>query len=426
MLRKSIRSIGGLMMSAAIWAESAQAQTSGYVAPPPVAVDTPTAVPYGVPEGSPLLDAGVCGRDDCLPGVWFEMDYLLWWLSASPSPQPIVTTGSLLDPNPGLIGQPGTRVLLGDDTVGNNPFNGIRLAAGTWWDEARSIGYEGSGFTLERRRNFEGVGSDPNGNPLLVRPFVNTQTNQQTGILVAFPGFQTGAVTSVNSTRLCGWDFNVAINGTETGDFRADGLVGVRCMYLSESMDNLQTVTALVNQGPPNTAALQQGERLSVRDFFQTQSNFYGGQLGGRMTWRGDRLTTTATVKVGIGVTDQIAELDGVATPRNDAGQFIPSGYFVNSGNQGKYYTSHFTIMPELSLNMSYRVWKSFWLRAGYDVVYWSSVVRPGNVRTPSLNPAIIPNLQGFGVGPTDQPRATLDTTDFWAQGLNLGFEFRF
>lgn len=425
MFRKFVKPIGGLVMGwTLLGATPAEAQTTGYVSPP--ATGAPPTISYAEPTFAPAIGC-TNTNDQCAPGVWFNMDYMIWWLSAAPSPGPLATTGSLLDPNPGAIGQPGTRVLLGDREVSNNAFSGLRIGAGTWIDEARTVGYEASGFTLEHRRNFQAVNSDGTGSPFLVRPFLDSSNNQQNGVLVALPGFQTGGVTQISSTRLCGWDFNVAFNGTDASDFRADALIGMRCLYLSESLTVQQSSQALVNQGPPGGLALQQGERLGLQDTFGTQSNFYGGQLGGRLTWISDRLITTATVKLALGVTDQIAELEGFASTRT-AGTIVNSGVIVNPANQGKYFTNTFAVIPELDLNVGYRVWKNTTLRVGYSVLYWSDVVRPGNAVPNSMNPNLNPNLNpNFAPGAAgNQPRMSLSSTDFWAQGLNLGIEFRF
>jgi len=417
MLRKFIKPVGGLLFGCSLLGgSSAPAQTTGYVNGP-----APT-LSYAEPS-APVVNCA-SRNEGCAPGVWFNADYLVWWLSAAPSPGPLLTTGSLLDANPGALGQPGTRVVLGDQSISNNAFSGLRLSAGTWIDEQRSVGFEAGGFVLEHRRNFQGFASDGTGAPFLVRPFLNSQTNQQDSALLSFPNFQSGGLAEISSTRFSGWDFNVAFNGSDSPTFRADGLLGVRCLYLAESLTLQQNITSLANQGPVDSA-LQQGDRLALQDRFGTSSNFYGGQVGGRMTWISDRFITTAVVKLALGVTDQTADLEGTATTRN-AGPNIPAGLLVNNGNTGRNFTNSFAVVPELGLNVGYRVSQNITLRAGYTVLYWSDVVRPGNAVQSTINPSLVPTLQGFGTGNPAAPRPTVDSADFWAQGLNLGVEFRF
>ena len=62
-------------------------------------------------------------------------------------------------------------------------------------------------------------------------------------------------------------------------------------------------------------------------------------------------------------------------------------------------------------------------MHAGYDFLFWSSVVRPGNVIDTGINPNQIP--PGVLAGPS-RPAPRLDGADFWAQGFNLGAVFTF
>jgi len=71
---------------------------------------------------------------------------------------------------------------------------------------------------------------------------------------------------------------------------------------------------------------------------------------------------------------------------------------------------SRFAVVPEVNLNVGYQF--ADWARAyvGYDFLYASDVAQPGE----QINPA------GLIFAPV-QPH-----TDFWAQGVNFGLEFRF
>jgi hypothetical protein len=66
---------------------------------------------------------------------------------------------------------------------------------------------------------------------------------------------------------------------------------------------------------------------------------------------------------------------------------------------------------------------------AGYDLVYWSQVVRPGNQINHNVNltqnAVLDPNGLGRLVGPA-QPAPLFNRSDFWAQGINLGLEVRY
>jgi len=62
-------------------------------------------------------------------------------------------------------------------------------------------------------------------------------------------------------------------------------------------------------------------------------------------------------------------------------------------------------------------------------VLYWTNVVRPGQQIDRSLDEAQIPNFDTLGPGSPStlgRPAVPFRQSDFWAQGLNLGVEFRY
>jgi hypothetical protein len=165
-----------------------------------------------------------------------------------------------------------------------------------------------------------------------------------------------------------------------------------------------------------------------LRDSFNTQNNFYGGQLGSRFAWKGDRLGLEATVKVALGSTQEIVDIQG-----NNA-QFSggaltgasPGGLFTQPSNISHTTAYQFGVVPSAELKFSY--YFSPWWRAyiGYDFLYWNQVARPGQQVDRNVNLSQSP-LFGAGVlsGPAS-PAPLVNRSDFWVQGLNLGLEFRF
>ena len=70
----------------------------------------------------------------------------------------------------------------------------------------------------------------------------------------------------------------------------------------------------------------------------------------------------------------------------------------------------------------------------GYDFLYWSSVVRPGDQIVPEASAGAktpppfgqVPTFPGFGPGAAPVPPVPYQTSSFWAQGLNFGIGLRF
>jgi len=64
---------------------------------------------------------------------------------------------------------------------------------------------------------------------------------------------------------------------------------------------------------------------------------------------------------------------------------------------------------------------------AGYDFLYWSSVVRPGDQIDQTLDANRVPNAGGpFPAVNEVRPRVPFTTSSYWAHGFTGGLEFRY
>ena len=69
-----------------------------------------------------------CAADcDCGPHFWARAEYLLWWIKDAPMPVPVVATGPIVDNLQPVLGQPGTSVLIGGESIGNSTRSGGRF-----------------------------------------------------------------------------------------------------------------------------------------------------------------------------------------------------------------------------------------------------------------------------------------------------------
>jgi hypothetical protein len=63
----------------------------------------------------------------------------------------------------------------------------------------------------------------------------------------------------------------------------------------------------------------------------------------------------------------------------------------------------------------------------GYTLLYYSNVARPGDQINRALNPSQLPTSQSAVVATgAAQPSFLFRDTDFWAQGISFGLEFRY
>jgi hypothetical protein len=456
MRRGYLAALAGLLTSAAL----VQAQTPPVV-PRPEGVllivdsaedepskDVPSSsepsreAPAAVVSGTGLLD--VVGPEDvfwsappppcsdpcpgCHERVWFNADYLLWWVRRGPIGAPLVTAGSPADAAPGALGQKNTAVLFGNDPADFGTFSGLRLTAGFalsgWWF------VEGSYFVLERRAVGRMFSSDGNGNPVIARPFFDSQAGAQAAYLDSSPGLLTGGVAAGIHTRLQGYGANVAANVYHDTSFNVEVLAGFRALELDEDLFALDNVAALVPGrlfflgGPADPPS-----SLTISDHFHNYNNFYGGQVGGRAQWRANGLELGVTGKIALGVTQQLAITDGGTTLNTPGGSptLNAGGVLVQPSNTGRFFQSTFGCVPEFALDLGY--WLSPLIRValGYQFLYWNRVARPGNEIDTTINAAQVPRDPRFGNGLGDaRPAFAFRQSDFWAQGLSFGVLFQY
>jgi hypothetical protein len=135
------------------------------------------------------------------------------------------------------------------------------------------------------------------------------------------------------------------------------------------------------------------------------------------------------TGKIALGTTQQLATIEGSSTllvpgaaPVTAAG-----GILAQITNAGRHYRSEFSAVPEAGLNLGYQITERLTATVGYTFIYWSNVLRPGNQIDHTINPALPPTDQDFGNGlGQNRPAFAFHSSDFWAQGINLGLVFRY
>jgi Putative beta barrel porin-7 (BBP7) len=370
--------------------------------PPPsrsiVAVDPQGLIPDVVP----------------FPNVWFSAETLIWWNKSSPVPVPLVTDGTTLSA--------GSPVVLGNQSLPLPTSGGGRFTLGFGFGADRVWAAEGSYFFLNNGGVSQGVTSDGSpGSAELSFPFYNPNLPGEDSSPIASPGQWAGtAVVSVTS-RLQGFDANILRTLGGNGPVRFDVLGGFRYVNLQENL----TFTTDSPNVYPNPSAF-----FNTFDAFNTQSNFYGAQIGGRATYDNGLLFCNATGKLALGDSLQTVGINGATiTNFNGPYQTAAGGYLSQPSNIGSQTASRFAVIPEL--NMNFGVYLTPWakLTFGYSFLFISSVARPGDqidrVINPTQSSAISNNFPATLSG-VARPGIPVQSSTFWAQGLNLGVEFRY
>jgi hypothetical protein len=354
-------------------------------------------------------------------------EYLYWWTKADRVP-PLVTTSDPNNVNPngrfGFLGQTGTETLFGGGGINGGGTSGFRLTAGYWLDMYQEEGVEISGFLLgPHTTHFSASSADF---PVLARPFFNLNSGTEFSELVAFPGVANGRVSVDTISQLWGIEGNLRCNVCCGCDRRLDVFGGFRYLDLRESINILEDIQGLAGAPAPFT-----NQHALVFDSFATHNSFYGGQVGVNYDTRFGRWSLDFKGKVGIGFTDTKITINGGQNFLNANGGVTtktPGGLLALSSNSGTFHKDHFSFVPEAGLNLGYQVNDNIRIFGGYNFLYWTGVMRPGDQIDRNLDVTRIPNFLPVAATPLGgaHPGVPFRTTDFWAHGINVGIEFRY
>jgi hypothetical protein len=433
----------GTIGSALIAAGSAFGQAPSYL---PSAAEQPPSV-AGVVNGMPVLlpaspdacslpkaDPGLTGGStglrpgiDCLPEpcdvckksprLYGDIAYMLTWIKDGPQHFPLAFTTP-----PAFVGfgiNRGTTLFGGND-IDYDSFDGLRGTVGVWLDRKATIGVEAAGFLTERRSDGFLLTNDGSANnPLaLVRPVVDAGTGQIVTLAVAVPGATAGGVLVDSTSRLWGAEGNAVLNCRDCSPLRIDLLAGFRYVDLRETLH--------VTEG---SSTIVPGSSLTVSDEFDCRNQFYGGQVGTRAAVTCGRLVVCLTSKLALGFTHEVVERQGSTfflipgfAPDPNGG-----GLLVQSSNAGRETRDRFAVVPETTLQLGYRFTEHLSAFIGYNFLYISSVVRPGDQVDPVVDLVVTP-LGGLSIPGTSpgavRPAGGVHGDSFYAHSLMVGMGY--
>jgi hypothetical protein len=185
-----------------------------------------------------------------------------------------------------------------------------------------------------------------------------------------------------------------------------------------------EQITALAGAGP------FAGANIAVSDRFSTHNEFWGGQIGVDGGWTWGRWSLDGLLKLALGGTYEAVNVAGgqsVTLPGGGTPTTFVGGLLALPGNIGFASRDRFAVVPEVGVKAGVFVTEHLRLTIGYTFLYWSDVVRPGDQIDRALDETRIPNFP-TGLAPTAgvHPALVLRSSDFWAQGLSFGCEFRY
>ena len=353
---------------------------------------------------------------------------------------PLVTTSPAGTPSSeaGVLGQPGTSTLFGDSTVDGHTRGGIDVTMGMWLDCCNTWGIEGDYYDLGKENaNYDSGLS--NGNPILARPFFNTQLGTQDAELAAFPSVLAGRVTASASDDFqsaglhfrhnllccenccdegCGCQTGSSCNSCCGSSYRVDVIGGYRYYNLGDNVTVQENLVTLTSPAPTGTG-------INIIDSFRTRNSFNGVELGLISDYYYGRWSFEASAKMSMGWNHEVVKINGgtVVTFPDGSQLGYSGGLLALDTNIGSYSQDVFAVIPEFGFQMSYQFTCCLRGFVGYDFLYWGQVARAGDQISLNVDPRNLPPKEPGG-GP--DPAFSFNQAGFWAQGIRLGAELRF
>jgi hypothetical protein len=376
----------------------------------------PPPGPYGPPPGAyGPPPARVFSFEPSNPNFWIGVDGLVWWTKGQPLSVPVLTTGPASEgANAGALGAPGTTSL-------NSPLNygadgGVRFFAGGWFNASHTIGMDGSIFFLGQASSSFGAGdSSGMGNFVINEPVVGAPFITQ----VSAPGVETGAAFVNVTSRFGGGDINALFNVYRNNGLTINLLGGFRYYELDETLtitasSNVFTTTTFTDNFGNVLVSAPPGSSIVIVDQFGTKNQFYGGQIGAQVQYDVDRVFFNAVGKLGIGSTNEQVNINGTTFVQPVGGNpAVLAGGNYATLQTGHYSQNRFAVAPELALNVGYQFTPYIRGMIGYNFIYLSSVLRPGN--------QIDNNYDGVV-----HPTVPMASSSFWAQGITFSLQFNY
>ena len=198
-------------------------------------------------------------------------------------------------------------------------------------------------------------------------------------------------------------------------------LGGFRYVNLKEDLTVSQASVGL------NDDSSVLGDTGTGHEFLQTRNQFFGGQVGSLVELRWGKFCTYLIGKAALGTMHEVVESRGDASLSSAWGTMTSPGSLLALSSTGARLTrDEFTVVPEVGINLGYQITPGLRVYAGYNFLYLSDVLRPGDPGSSNGTSGQVPAYLLYSPGSLGQSPALLNRTDYWAQGLNFGVTFRY
>jgi len=360
---------------------------------------------------------------------WVTADYLAWGFKGNHVPALVTTSpNGTAQPVAGVLGQPTTSVLFGDNRVLTGIRSGGRITAGAWI-VGDIVGIEANYMTFgtqETNLEAQGIFSGGGTGPILARPFT-APPNTPSRVMLAFPNFTlaSGAPANLDGFVRVSGHSNFQSAGVDLKRMVAIDFQGDKRMFLTGGYRyaQLNEDIAIYDRITTNLIQLPLTGITTNFDQFRTFNQFNGGTVGLTSDIRRGRWVIESQAKVALGNMRQTVEVDGNTTvTAGGVTQVFEGGVLAQKSNIGRFTRNQFAAIPEFNFKLGYQLSCNWRATVGYNFTWISRVARPGNQIDTLVS---IPPVQG-GAQPVATPVYLNNPTSIWMQGITTGLEYRF
>jgi hypothetical protein len=346
----------------------------------------------------------------------FHGEYLAWWTKSTDYPALVTTNPDAATPRSraGVLDASGTEILYSGSDGDSGMHSGVRFSMSYWLTPCHETALDVTYTTLgNSSATFDRSSAQ---NAILARPYYNVASAvaaQDAWLLAYTNDGQTGEIHITNTQELNFLEAAVRCSIVKQSNRNLDFMFGYRYGRFAEALAINDSTTYL-------------GSTTAKSDVFEARNEFNGFEMGFVSTTRYCRWSLDVLAKLAMGNTRSRVDIAGNTNVTDALGNTVhyAGGLLALPSNSVPVERNNFSAIPELGFTLGYDLTCRLKATVGYSFVYWSGVMRPADQIDTNVNGTQVPPTSGqSGVS---APESKAVTTDFWAQGINLGLDYRY
>lgn len=343
-------------------------------------------------------------------------EYLMWWSRGADSPALVTTSDpASLRSEAGVIGNPTTEVLFGNESLNDGMRNGVRLSVDRLISDLWSV--HGEGFYVGDAD--DDFNRSSNGLPILARPYVSAQTTLNDSELVAFPSILEGSIAVETDSQIMGFELGASRLLSMNRSTRVSFFTGYRFIEFQDRLSVREDLESIDLGG-----LVPLGTTFVVNDSFEAENQFHGVNFRIDIEKQIQRWELSFQPSLAFGSMSRDLSIAGqtrTQIPGLDP-SFFDGGLLAQPTNIGSDSSSTFTVVPELRLSLGREVVHGLRFDVGYTFLLLPETIRAAEQIDANVNNSQIGGGTLVGVA---SPVRSRDTSHTWNQSLTFSVAFQ-